>query len=355
MTVHSSAIDCDVHANVPSMQALLPYLDEQWRDSVIDRGLNSLESISYPPNAPLTARADWRGRAGEPPNTLDKLRTHALDRWNIDIAICNCLYGVQLLFSEDMAAAFAKAVNDWVAREWLDRDKRLRASIIVPMQNTDYAVAEIERCAPDKRFVQVLVLAMGEAPLGRREYWPVYEAAERYSLPIGIHAGSSYRHAVTSLGWPSWYVEDYCANAQGFQAQVASLVCEGVFVKYPKLKVVLIESGVTWLPAFLWRLSKFWRGVRAEVPWVDRSPGEIVRNHVRLTIQPFDGPDDPKAVAQLIDHLQSDDMLLFSSDFPHWQFDGDDIMPVGIPEKLYGKILRDNALATYQRLNAVVA
>jgi predicted TIM-barrel fold metal-dependent hydrolase len=355
MTVHSSAIDCDVHANVPSMQALLPYLDEQWRDSVIDRGLNSLESISYPPNAPLTARADWRGKAGEPPNTLDKLRTHALDRWNIDIAICNCLYGVQLLFSEDMAAAFAKAVNDWVAREWLDRDKRLRASIIVPMQNTDYAVAEIERCAPDKRFVQVLVLAMGEAPLGRREYWPVYEAAERNGLPIGIHAGSSYRHAVTSLGWPSWYVEDYCANAQGFQAQVASLVCEGVFVKYPKLKVVLLESGVTWLPAFLWRLSKFWRGVRAEVPWVDRSPSQIVRDHVRLTIQPFDGPDDPRAVAQLIDHLQSDDMLLFSSDFPHWQFDGDRIMPAGIPEKLHGKILRDNALATYERLNATAA
>jgi uncharacterized protein len=119
--------------------------------------------------------------------------------------------------------------------------------------------------------------------------------------------------------------------------------------------VVLIESGVTWLPAFLWRLSKFWRGVRAEVPWVDRSPSEIVRNHVRLTIQPFDGPDDPKAVAQLIDHLQSDDMLLFSSDFPHWQFDGDDIMPPGIPEKLHGKILRDNALATYERLNAEAA
>ncbi len=116
MTASWSTIDCDVHANVPSMQALLPYLDEHWRDSVVDRGLNSLESISYPPNAPLTARADWRGKAGEPANTLDTLRTHALDRWNIDIAICNCLYGVQLLFSEDMAAAFAKAVNDWVAQ-----------------------------------------------------------------------------------------------------------------------------------------------------------------------------------------------------------------------------------------------
>ena len=111
-----STIDCDVHVNVPGMQALLPYLDEYWRDSVIDRGLNSLESISYPPNAPLTARPDWRGKSGEPANTLEMLRTHALDRWNIDVAICNCLYGVQLLFSEDMAAAFAKAVNDWVAK-----------------------------------------------------------------------------------------------------------------------------------------------------------------------------------------------------------------------------------------------
>ena len=350
-----STIDCDVHANVPGMAALLPYLDEQWRDSVVDRGLNSLESISYPPNAPLTARADWRGKAGAPPNTLEALRAHALDRWKIDVAICNCLYGVQLLFSEDMAAAFAKAVNDWLVAEWLDRDPRLRGSIVVPMQNADYAVAEIERCAPDRRFVQVLVLAMGEAPLGRREYWPIFAAAERHDLPIGIHAGSSFRHAVTSLGWPSWYVEDYCANAQGFQAQVASLVCEGVFAKFPKLKVVLLESGVTWLPAFLWRLTKFWRGVRAEVPWVDRPPWEVVRDQLRLTIQPFDGPAEPDAVARLVDQLQSDDMLLFSSDFPHWQFDGDAIMPAGIPQKLHGKIKRDNALATYPRLGAAAA
>src|ERR1700756_3118774 len=129
VTASWSTIDCDVHLNVPSLQALLPHLDEYWRDSVVDRGMNSLDSISYPPNAPLSARPDWRGRAGEPANTLDALRTHALDRWSIDIAICNCLYGVQLLFSEDMAAAFAKAVNDWVAKEWLDRDPPPRGSV----------------------------------------------------------------------------------------------------------------------------------------------------------------------------------------------------------------------------------
>jgi len=355
VTASWSTIDCDVHVNVPSMQALLPHLDDHWRDHVVDRGMNSLESNNYPPNAPLTSRPDWRGKAGAPADTLEALQRHALDRWGIDVAICNCLYGVQLLYSEDLAAAFAKAVNDFVAKEWLDRDPRLRGSIVVPMQNTEFAVAEIERCASDPRFVQVLVLAMGEMPLGRRQYWPVYAAAERHGLPLGIHAGSSFRHPPTSLGWPSWYAEDYAAQSQGFQTQVASLVCEGVFVKYPKLKVVLLESGVTWLPAFLWRLSKFWRGVRLEVPWLDRSPAEIVRNHVRLTIQPFDAPGDPAEVARLIDHMRSDDMLLFSSDFPHWQFDGDEVFPAGIPEKLHGKIRRDNALATYSRLAAQAA
>jgi predicted TIM-barrel fold metal-dependent hydrolase len=44
-------------------------------------------------------------------------------------------------------------------------------------------------------------------------------------------------------------------------------------------------------------------------------------------------------------------MLLFSSDFPHWQFDGDAVMPKGIPERLRRKILVENPLATYDRLN----
>ena len=192
MAASWSTIDCDVHANVPGMQALLPYLDDQWRDSVIDRGLNSLEFDQLSAECAADGARRLARQVRRAADNVDTLRAQALDRWNIDIAICNCLYGVQLLFSEDMAAAFAKAINDWVAKEWLDRDPRLRASIVVPMQNTDYAVAEIERCAPDSRFVQVLVLAMGEAPLGRREYWPVFEAAQRHGLPIGIHAGSSY-------------------------------------------------------------------------------------------------------------------------------------------------------------------
>jgi hypothetical protein len=112
-------------------------------------------------------------------------------------AICNCLYGVQLVYNEDMARAFHRALNDWIAKEWLDRDPRLRASIIVPMQNVEYAVDEIERWRKDKRFVQVMVLACrrrrsGGAITGRSS------RRRTHGLPLGIHAGSNYRNPVTS-------------------------------------------------------------------------------------------------------------------------------------------------------------
>jgi predicted TIM-barrel fold metal-dependent hydrolase len=135
---------------------------------------------------------------------------------------------------------------------------------------------------------------------------------------------------------------------------LTSLICEGVFSKYPELRVVLIESGFTWLPAHLWHLGKFWRGLRMEVPWVDRPPFEIVRDQVRLTLQPADAPPQRQQFERLIEHMGSDKLLLFSTDYPHWQFDGEEALPDGLPEAMIRKILLDNPRETYPRLMELV-
>jgi uncharacterized protein len=343
-------IDCDIHPALPALRDLLPYLDDHWRDTVIQRGVHELNSTAYPDNAPITARADFRAAGQRPGSNLELLRKQALDQFGSQAAICNCLYGVQLLFSEDMGAAFARALNTWIAREWLDREPRLRASIVVPIQSPELAVEEIKYWAADDRFVQVLLPGMADMPYGRRMYWPIYAAAERHGLPIGIHAGSSYRHPVTAgVGWPSYYTEDYAAQSVGLQSQLTSLVCEGVFSKYPALRVVLIESGFSWLPAHLWRLSKCWRGLRMEIPWVDRSPAEIIRSNVRLTLQPLDVPG-ADTLLKLIDHIGSDQLLLFSTDYPHWQFEHSEVLPEGLSPDLVRKITVVNPSETYPRI-----
>ena len=345
------AIDCDIHPALPSLESLLPHLEAHWREQVIQRGLHELDSIAYPENSPLTARPDFRPAKGKAGSQIEMVTSQALDPYGSRYAILNCLYGVQLLFSEDMGAGLARALNDWVAKEWLDREPRFRASIVVPMQNPQLAAEEIERLAGDRRFVQVMLLCMDQMPLGKRYYWPIYEAAAKHGLPVCIHAGSSYRNPVTAVGWPSYYTEDYAAQAQGFQTTVTSLICEGVFAKFPELKVVLAESGLTWLPGHLWRLSKFWRGLRFEVPWVKRSPFEIVRDNIRLTLQPVDiPPDQPKMLETIMEHFGSDEMILFSTDYPHWQFDGEEVLPPGLTDAQIRKIAVDNPLATYSRL-----
>jgi Amidohydrolase len=175
----AGGVDCDLHPAVPHLTSLLPYLNDYWRDQVTTRGMTDLVSQSYPANSPISSRPDWRPAQGKPGSSLDDMKTQALDRFSVSIGICNPLYGVQMVFSEDMADAFCRALNDWLAREWLDKDARLRGSIVIPTQSVEKSVAEIERCAKDKRFVQVLMLVMGDMPLGKRAYWPIYAAAER--------------------------------------------------------------------------------------------------------------------------------------------------------------------------------
>ena len=203
---------------MPNTRALLPYFDDYWREHVLRRGLEreNFEPSSYPANAPINGRPDWRLPSGPPGSSLAAMQTHLLDRLQPSFAICNVIHGAQVMLSEDLSAAFCRAINNWIRAEWLDRDPRLRASIVVPPHSADLAAEEIERLAADRRFVQVLLLAMTELPLGRRQNWPIYKAAEEHGLPIGIHAGSSFRHPPSAGGWPSYYLEDYVSQAQGF-------------------------------------------------------------------------------------------------------------------------------------------
>lgn len=341
------AVDCDVHNAVPEIAALFPYLPDRWRDYCVEHGVTSLAPNYYPPGVPLSSKPEARHGAGPPGSDPESLQTHVLDETGADSAILNCLYAVQPIRNEDWAVAMAQALNDWQAEHWLAADPRFRASIVVPTQSPQRAAEEIERLAGHAGFVQALLLVFSQEPLGKRAYWPIYEAAARARMPVGIHPGIAGGNPLSPTGWPSLYIEDYAGAAQAFQAQLVSLICEGVFQKYPGLTVTMLESGVSWLPSLMWRLDKNWKGLRREIPWVNRPPSEVIRDHVRFSTQPLDIPARADAVTRLLEQIGTVDLLLYASDYPHWHSGDsrDSLTYLSSAER--EKVCRINALETY--------
>ena len=121
--------------------------------------------------------------------------------------------------------------------------------------------------------------------------------------------------------------------------------------------MILLEGGLAWLPGILWRLDTNWRGLRAEVPWLDRKPSEVMREHVRFTTQPLehtDGHDD--LLFEMLAAAGAPEILCFASDYPHWDYDDPDHMLKRLPAEWREQVMFENAAAFYgARLGLVPA
>jgi uncharacterized protein len=342
-------IDCDIHNTVPNVEALFPYLPDYWVEHVRQSVFKGAGTTYYPKGAALAARPGSAPPDGPAGSSLALLREQALDPPGTAVAILNCLYAIDSLHNPEAATAFVRAVNDWQIAEWLDREPRLRASIVVPAQLPELAAREIDRVGDHPGFVQVLLPARSEHPYGSRLFRPMWEAIARHDLVAGIHFGGAPGNPPFPSGWPSYYVEEHAGMAQVFQSQLASIVSEGVLDLFPTTRIAIIEGGFTWLPAFLWRFDKEWRNLRQLVPWVKRPPSAYIREHVRLTVQPLDAPPRAADLLRTIEQIDSDDLLLFASDYPHQHASDpqEALLPL-LPAALARKVRGENATAFYR-------
>ena len=276
------------------------------------------------------------------------MQSQHLDPNNVVLGVLNPLATGQGIRNHDLAAAICSAINDWQIEKWTSKDSRLKGSVVVANEDGPTAAAEIRKRAGDANFVQVLLLSRNVEPLGQRRYWPIYEAAEEAGLPVGVHAFGFGGNPITASGWPSYYIEEMVGHSQCQQTALASLVLEGVFERFPKLNMIMIEAGFGWAPSLAWRLDKTFERLHSEVPHLKRKPSEYVREHFWFTTQPIDEPDEARHLRQLIEWVGVD-RLLFSSDYPHWDYDDARFaFKTPLTEAERSKIFSTNARAVYR-------
>jgi predicted TIM-barrel fold metal-dependent hydrolase len=350
-------VDSDIHHRWVSEKDLLPYLSKDARAFVEDSGQGSYPLIPpflmVPHTNGLNKRLDGFGPEAQPPGShYETLRRQLFEEIGISRGVLSYdITSVAALRNIYFTAEVVRAVNDWSIDTWLSRDDRLYGAILVPTGLPDEAAKEIRRLGANPRMAEVIVVSNSLAkPFGHPAYHPIYEAAAEFGLPVAIHvAGDGYGFAQVSAGGvPSTRLEFHTVIPQPMVHHLVSFVTHGVFERYPALKLLMVEAGVSWLPWLLWNFDAHAKLLRHESPWVKRDPSDYIREHVRLTTQPME--TSPKS-SQLIDLFEAaggvEDILCFATDYPHWDTDNPVYISRRLPKAWWPKVFYQNALRLY--------
>ena len=345
-------IDVDIHERPNSSAELVPYLDDKFRRYLVECNWTPER---HRPHSQLTVggvnRADAIPSDGTPAGSDLSLMTHqVLDAYDETYAVLTgwVNYNASAMSPAwpEFKTALMSAYNDWQIAAFLEKDSRLLGSIHVNAHDPAGAVREIERLAEHPRMVQVMIY-MGDVAFGEPYYHPIYETAQRHGLVVAFHHGAN---SPTALGYHRYYVEWHTLAPQVFMSELVSLIFNGVFDKYPDLKVLMVEGGFTYVPHLMWRMDQNYRQLRIEVPWLKREPSRIIREQVRFATQPIEELT-AEQLLQVIDQMGSDKLLCFSSDYPHWDFDSAfEALPDRIPADLRRRIMSENARSLYRSL-----
>lgn len=254
-----------------------------------------------------------------------------MDELDIDRAIITPTLGLSLpvMHHDELAGAFATAYNSYIQDQFLDEEDRLYSAIIVAPQQPAEAAAEIDDRADDRGIVAALIPGSGvHPPLGAERYHPIYEACEDAGLPILLHnAASSWmqNYPFQARGFKRYLSVHSLSHPMDHMVNLTSLIVNGIPVQFPDLEFVLQEGGLGWIPFMMRRLDHEYRSKREDAPLLAEGPyempSEYILEHCYFTSQPLEGAYDPEYLSNVLDMFEAENNLMFSSDYPHLDFD----------------------------------
>ena len=337
-------VDASVHVRPRSQAEFRGYLPELWRSRRLPAG----DGYYYPNPAGNHLRETYSD-TGPPGSDPDLLHRHLIVEGGVDRVVLHPLT-LGLLPDVDLLGAVCSATNAWLADTWLGEPQgRYLGTIRVAPGDPATAVAEIEKWASHPGFVQVGVPMQSLQPYGKRQFWPVWEAAAAHGLPVAVHADTET--GVELAPTPAGYLHTHFGHAAVapfmFVNHLTSLMTEGVLDHLPELRVVFADGGFDLLGPMVWRLDKDYRAMRVDMPWMTRLPSDYLARHVRFVTHRMDGPDDPARAEQWRGMVDAEDLLIYGSNYPNWDFLPPGMVAPDASTRGREAILRDNASRLY--------
>lgn len=221
----------------------------------------------------------------------------------------------------DYAIAVCKAYNNWLHETYLQRSPRFKGMALIPMQEPAAAVEELHRAVEQLGMCGAMLPSNGlKAPLGAKDYWPIYEAADRLGCAIGIHGGNHVNFGMDKVN--VFAVVHAIGHPLGMMIGLGSMVFNAVFERYPNLRVAFLESGAAWL---LFCLERFDGSYKTFTPLSHRGelldlkgdkPSEYII-HLVKSGRVFLGCEGDELMVPQVLKMVGNGPFLYSSDFPH--------------------------------------
>ena len=244
-----------------------------------------------------------------------------MDAMGVDYS---CLFPTGMLLiglhpQKEVEAELTWAYNRWITEKVLpESDGRLYSMLNLPMGDPDAALRTVETFGHRKHVTGFMVAAVRHHPVHDNVYMRVYRAIEERGLAIAFHSGHNWQEnlfrgcnrfiSVHALGF-TFYNILHCTN----------WVINGLGERFPKLKVIWIESGLAWAPFLMQRLDHEYMLRTSECPLLKKKPSEYMRD-MYYSSQPME-VQDMGALETTFRMINAETQLLWSSDYPHWDFD----------------------------------
>jgi uncharacterized protein len=218
----------------------------------------------------------------------------------------------------DIATALTFAYNRWFTKTILPGEKRLKALLSLPFNDPQASLEMVRDFSETPGVIGFMVTSQRRVSVHKNAYMKLYKELEERNLPLAFHAGPTWGDSMTST------MNRFVAvHSMSFvtcnMTHMTNWIVNGLPERFPKLKIIWVESGLAWVPFMMQRLDHEYLMRQSDAPLLKRLPSEYMRE-MYYTSQPLEATN-MELLAATFKAVHADTQLLYSSDWPHWDFD----------------------------------